>query len=184
MAPISDGKAEVLIIEGNEVISNAALRAGITLLSQGRASRMAVVVKVPLNEGRQTFALREKYAQLIIEGAERVGVRKEKVEVISAPIPGHPITLAEAQFVVAKLSGEGVRSAILLADGFHTRRSYGLYSQEGSKVGLQVVPYAYFIDYEREDWWQDTEAIGDFIQESAKLAYYVMKGHLALRYVR
>jgi hypothetical protein len=70
---------------------------------------------------------------------ERLGVKKEKVEVISAPIPGHPITLSEARYVVAKLAKDGVQSAILLSSGFHTRRSVGVYRQEGAKLRERIV---------------------------------------------
>jgi uncharacterized SAM-binding protein YcdF (DUF218 family) len=55
---------------------------------------------------------------------QNLGLKKEKVQVISAPIDGHPITLAEPRFVVAKLSQNGTRSAILVSEGFHTRRSF------------------------------------------------------------
>ena len=183
MAPLGEGKAEVVIVEGEAVVKNGALYAAMRLLSQGKAHRMVVVLHRPSKESSHVFALQEKYAQLIINEMERLGVKKEKVEVISAPIPGHPITLSEARFVVAKLSRDGVRSAILLSNGFHTRRSVGVYRQEGAKVGLHVAPYAYFIDYERESWWQESQGVGDFIQETAKLAYYVGRGYLSVKYV-
>ena len=108
---------------------------------------MVVVLHQPSKEG-QAFALQGKYAGLIIDDLEHLGLKKEKVQVISAPIDGHPITLNKARFVVAELSQNGIRSAILLSKGFHTRRSFGVYSQEGDRVGLHVIPYSYFIEYE------------------------------------
>ena len=95
-------------------------------MCNGRATRLVVVLHQPSKEG-QVFALQKKYAQLILTELEHLGPEKEKVQVISAPIDGHSITLFEAQFVVAKLSENGVQSAILSSKGFHTRRSFWVY---------------------------------------------------------
>jgi hypothetical protein len=184
MAPRSESKAQVLIVEGEAVVKNGALYAAMGLLSQGKANRMVVVLHKPLKESGQVFALQEKYTQLIIDEVKRLGFQREKVEVISAPITGHPITLSEARYVVAKLSRDRVRTAILLSSGFHTRRSVGVYRQEGVPLGLHIVPYPYFIDYESDSWWHESQGIGDFIQETAKLAYYVGRGYLSVKYLR
>jgi hypothetical protein len=182
LAPTSEEKAEVLIVEGNDVVKDGALNTGMRLLSEGRANRMVVVLHQQSQEG-QVFALQGKYAQLIINELEHLGLEKEKVQVISAPIEGHPITLSEARFVVAKLSQNGVRSAILLSNGFHTRRSVGVYRQEGTRVGLQVVPYPYFIEYKSNSWWHETQGISDFVEEGFKLAYYLVHGYVSIRFL-
>lgn len=152
------------------------------LLSEGRANRIVVVLHQFPKEG-QIFALEGKYAQLITDELEHLGLEKEKVQVISAPIDGHPITLSEARFVVSKLFQKGVRSAILLSNGFHTRRSIGVYKQEGTRLGLQVVPYPYFIEYERNFWWHKTQGISDFFAESFKLAYYLVNGYVTIKFL-
>jgi uncharacterized SAM-binding protein YcdF (DUF218 family) len=179
LAPISDERADVVILEGTQVVENGALDAGIRLLSIGRANRMVVVLHQPSREG-QVFALQEKYAELILNELQHLGLDIEKVQVISTPIDGHPITLTEARFVVARLSQNGVRSAILLSKAFHARRSFGAYSQEGARVGLRVVPYSYFIEYDRNYWWQGAEGVSDFVTESFKLAYYLINGYVSI----
>jgi hypothetical protein len=180
LAPTGDEAAEVLILEGTQVVENGALDAGMKLLSNGRANRMVVVLQKPLKEG-QVFALQGKYTQLIINELEHLGLEKGRVQVISAPIDGHPVTLSEARFVVGKLSQNGVRSAILLSKGFHTRRSFGVYSQEGNRVGLHVGPSSYFTEYETNSWWYDAQGISDFVVESLKLAYYVLHGYVSIK---
>lgn len=179
LAPTSKESAEVLILEGTQIAKISALKTGITLLSDGRANRMIVVLHAPLREG-ETAALPRGYPQFIIEELVRLGLKKEKVEIISAPIPGHPVTLSEALFVVDKLSKEGLRSAILVAEGFHTRRSFGLYKQEGGKLGIRVVPYSYFAGYKSDSWWRDTQGINDFFGESLKLSYYIFRGYVSM----
>ena len=180
LAPSSSERAELAILEGTQVVENGALDAGISLLSAGKANGLVVVLHHPLREG-QVFALQEKYTGLIIDELARLGLERGKVQVISAPVDGHPITLAEAQFVVGELSRNGVRSAILVSKGFHARRSFGAYSQEGERVGLHVVPYSYFIEYERNAWWHEPQGVGDFVTESLKLAYYLFRGYVSMK---
>jgi uncharacterized SAM-binding protein YcdF (DUF218 family) len=168
-----------LILEGTQVVKNGVLKAGMRLLSDGKAKSMVVVLHHPQKE-KQVFALEGRYTQLIMNELEDLGLEKEKVQVISTPIDGHPITLTEARFVVARLSQNGVRSAILLSEGFHARRSFGAYSQEGARVGLRVVPYSYFIEYDRNYWWQGAEGVSDFVTESFKLAYYLINGYVSI----
>ena len=179
-APVSHEGAEVVVLEGTQIVKKGALNGGIRLLRDGKAKNMVVVLHLPSKEN-QVFALEDKYAQLIINELENMGLEKERIQVISAPIDGHPITLAEARFVVNKLSQRGIRKAILLSEGFHTRRSFGVYSQEGKRVGLHVVPYPYFIEYESNEWWHRAEGVSDFVIESFKLAYYIINGYISIK---
>jgi hypothetical protein len=167
-------------LEGTQIIKNGGLNVGLRLLSNGRATRLVVVLHQPSKE-HQAFALEGKYLQLIINELERLGLEKEKVQVISAPIDGHPVTLKEARFVVAKLSQDGVRSAILLSEGFHTRRSFGVYSHEGGRVGLSVMPYPYFIGYKGDSWWCEAQGISEFVLEFFKLTYYLFHGYVPIK---
>lgn len=169
-----------MILEGTQVVKKGAFHAGMRLLADGKAKTMVVVLHRPSKE-KQVFALEDRYTQLIIHELENLGLGKEKVQVISAPINGHPITFTEARFVVAKLSRNGVRNAILLSEGFHTRRSFGAYSQEGKRVGLHVVPYSYFINYDTNSWWHETKGVSDFVEESFKLVYYLLHGYVSIK---
>ena len=167
-------------MEGTQIITNGGLNVGLRLLSNGRATHLVVVLHHPSKEHR-VFALEGKYLQLIINELERLGLEKERVQVILAPIEGHPITLKEARFVVSKLSQDGVRSAILLSEGFHTRRSFAVYSHEGGRVGLSVMPYPYFIGYKRDSWWREAQGINEFLIEFFKLTYYLLHGYIPIK---
>ena len=183
MAPSGNERAEVVISAGNQAVKKGALNAGMRLLADGKAKRMVVVLHHPSKEN-QVFALEDRYTQLLMNELQNLGLKKEKVQVISAPIDGHPITLVEARFVVAKLSQNGTQNAILVSEGFHTRRRFGVYNQEGSRVGLHISPYPYFIEYESDSWWHKAEGINDFIQESLKLTYYLLHGYVSIKFLR
>ena len=179
LAPNGTGVAEVLIVEGTQAVKVDAINAGIRLLADEKAKRMVVVLHQFVKRG-QTVALQEEYGHLLMGESGRFGIEKGRFQVVLAPIDGHPITLKEAKFVVEKMSGEGVKSAILLSEGFHTRRSFGVYSQEGTRVSLRIIPSPYFSEYTRDDWWQHTEGVRDFVNELFKLAYYLFRGFISV----
>ena len=180
LAPTSDEGAETVILEGTDIVKKGAPNAGLELLSDGKAKSLVVVLHHP-SKDRQVFAIQENYPQLVLNELKHLGLEMEKVQVISVPIGSHPITLAEARFVVSRLSQQGIRSAILLSEGFHTRRSFWVYSQEGNRVGLHVVPFPYFIEYESNSWWHDAQGISDFVNENLKLAYYLLNGYVSIK---
>jgi len=180
MAPTMTDSADVLVLAGDNVINKEGLREGMTLLSQGKANRMMVVLLYPSLLAGPDSALERECGQLIAYESHRLGLKKERISVISAPIGGHPITRSEARFVTDRLHRDGVRSAILLSEGFHTRRSIAAYRQEASRLGLNIVPRAHFTGYDGDSWWRTYKGIGDFVTESSKLAYYLTKEYLPI----
>ncbi len=179
MAPTMTDSADVLVLEGNSVINKEGLHEGVALLSQGRANRMVVVLLYPLGADPDSVLERE-CERLITYESHRLGVKEERSSVLSVPIGGHPITRFEARFVTDKLHRDGVRSAILLSDGFHTMRSIAAYRQEASRLGLTIVPRAHFTGYDGDSWWKTSKGIGDFLMESAKFVYYLTEGYLPI----
>jgi hypothetical protein len=179
MAPTMTDPADVLVLAGTNVVNEGALRAGMALLSQGKASRIVVVLLYPMLAGPDS-ALERECARLIAHESLRLGLKGERTSIISVPIAGHPITRSEAILVTDKLHGDGVRSAILLSDGFHTRRSIAAYRQEASRLGLTIVPRAYFNGYDCDSWWRTSQGIDDFVKESSKFLYYLARGYLPI----
>ena len=180
MAPVGVGRADVLILEGSGGIKSGSVAIGMELLSNGMADRMVLVLHQSTDE-RQLPLFHKKHIQLLTDELEHMGVEKKKVQVIPVPVQSHPITLTEARLVVTKLSESGVRSVILLSEGFHTRRSFLVYRQEGSRVGLHVIPHPWFSGYESDTWWHHAEGIQDFVRESFKLVYYLSFGYVSIK---
>ena len=179
LAPLTAERAEVLILEGTQQVKVSAMKECAKLLNDGKADRLVVVVHEPEIEGR-AIKVRKTYAQSIVNDLEQLGLDKERIQVISVPISGHPITLAEARMVTGVLSEHGVRKAILVSEGFHCRRSFGVYNQEGKGWGLHIAPYSHFSEYDRDSWWRSAKGIGDFLKESLKLSYYLLHGYVSI----
>ena len=162
------------------MVKNGAIDAGLKLLFNGKAERMVLVIHQPLKDD-QLFALQERYMQLLTNESDRIGLGKGKFQITVVPFAGHPTTLNEARFVLTKLTQDGIRSAILLSKGFHTRRSFGVYNQEGARVGVRIIPSPYFIEYKNDNWWKHAKGVHDFFEQTIKLAYYLLRGYLSVK---
>jgi uncharacterized SAM-binding protein YcdF (DUF218 family) len=172
------GNADVLIVENSEVIRAKGVESGRDLLSSGRANRLVIVYQNSENE--RIFDRPLNYNLLLIQKLEPLGVKKEQIKVIEVPTE-HPITLTEAQTVLSNLSKSGVKSAILLADGFHTRRSYWAYKQVGLSLGIKIIPCPYFMKYRLDNWWTKIKGVHEFVFESLKFMYYVLRGYVPVK---
>lgn len=181
LAPFEKGRGEVTILEGTATIQNGAVREGITLLKKA-TDRLVIVLHLPEEKG-QLFAIQEEYPRFLKKKLKALGLRDEQVQLLTVPINDHPITLTEARFVMAALAKEGIGKAVLVSEGFHTRRSWAVYRQEGQPFHIKVIPHPCFIKYRQADWWRQKEGIRDFAQESAKLLYYLVIGYVAPKYV-
>jgi len=177
LAPEKAGKADAAILEGDGILTVKAVEVALNLLSSGRADSLVLVNhKI---EGEEIFAVPD-YPLLVANRLETLGLEKKRFEVIT--VPGkHPITLTEAEIVLSHIGRKGLRSAILVTEGFHTRRSYWAYRRTGSHVGVEIIPCPYFSRYPREMWWRQMEGVRGFFEESYKFIYYLLRGYLPLK---
>lgn len=176
LAPSEDGQAEAVIVEGTLVVREVAIREGKKLLLDRKADRLIVVLHH--NAGAEKlFALPVDYPQLVNQAIQQLGLKKDQWRVLEVPVID-PITLTEAELVITKLSEMKIRSAFLVSEGFHTRRSLKAYRQEGSRVGIRILPHPYYYSYQKGNWWLTTEGVRAFVTETLKLGYYLLRGYV------
>lgn len=178
LAPEGEGNAEVVIIEGTEIVRAKAISTALNLLASGRAKRLLVVLQE--NPSSQELFALKNYPLLVARELEAAGLSRNRFEIVPVRAK-HPITLQEARDVLRKLLADGQRKAILLADAFHTRRSYWAYKDVGSRLGIEIIPHPVFIFYEKTDWWQREEGLREFSSELFKFFYYLAFGHIPLK---
>ncbi len=73
-APCKAQEAEVVILEGSQTVNNDAIAAGLKFLSGGKAKRLVLIIHQTLIDDQLT-APQEKYAQLLIDKSERIGLQ-------------------------------------------------------------------------------------------------------------
>ena len=142
--------AEVVILEGTATINNGAIKEGIDFLNNTRKGLLVVVVHFHKKES-QLFAIQDEYPKMILEELMTLGLKEKQIKIISVPINDHPITFTEAKFVITILAKEGIRDAVLLSEGFHTRRSLAVYRQEGKRFHISFKSHPFFIRYQKEN---------------------------------
>lgn len=177
LAPQGSGKADVVILEGSELVKEGAALAGVGMISSGKGKKL-IIVYHELDDN--LLGRPSPYGAFLAQKLEALGLRREQIEVMEVP-EGHPITLNEARVVLASLSGKGIKSAILLAEDFHTRRSYWAYKEVGSGLGIDIAPQPYFARFNSHNWWRQARGIRNFAGESIKFFYYLLRGYLPLK---
>jgi hypothetical protein len=180
MAPQGDYVADVAILEGSEFIDRDLIGSGLSLLRSGRVKRLFVVLHNIAHLDRP-FGFNNNYADLVKQGLEDLGLKQGEFKIIVTHIHD-PFTLTEAQGVMKALSDEGIQSAILLAPGFHTRRSFLVYQYLGLQTGIRIFPDACFDEYMLDKWWTQEIAVRDFVSESLKLGYYLIRGYIPFKF--
>ncbi len=179
MAPEGNYRADIAILEGSEFLDGRIVTIGMNLLSSGKVKRLIIVLH-RIAPSHRPFALKEDYPNLVKEEMERLGLKERDFRIIVVPI-NSPITLTEATRVAAAVSKEDVKSAILLASGFHTRRSYLVYQHACNPFRIKIFPSASFNSYGLDHWWSQEKAWRDFTMEALKLAYYLVGGYIPLK---
>jgi len=110
--------------------------------------------------------------------ADRFG-RCSQLEIVRTPNT-HPVTLQEASVVLKQLSLQGVHSAIIMTNGFHERRSYLVYKQIGTPLGIRIAPASAFLAYTTDNWWSSSIGRYELFRELTKTAYYYLEGYLRI----
>jgi hypothetical protein len=177
LAPMGSPAGEAVVLEGTQVAVSGGVRAGMALVREGKARRLYLVLHLFPGD-RGLFAIQGAYAGQLERELEKLGLLPDQYRILLAPVDGHPITLSEARHVVPALNKDGIKKAILLAEGFHTRRSWRVYQRLGDGLGMRFEPLPYFPAYPQEQWWRQAEGWKDFGAESAKLVYYLVRGYL------
>ena len=182
LAPQGDYTADAVILEGADYIRTGFVEEGLDLLKAGKVRRVIVVIH-RIAPAHRPFGINGDYPDIVREKLKAKGLKDSDFQVIVAPIRS-PVTLKEAQFVLQELAGgdDKIQTAILVAPGFHTRRSYLAYAHLGGPLSIRIFPSASFTNYTLDQWWTDKAAVREFCAESFKLFYYLAFGHIPFKF--
>jgi hypothetical protein len=179
MAPGGDYAADIAILEGNDFIDRGLVKSGMNLLSSGKVKRLIVVLFriAPLH---RPFALNDDYPSLVKKEMEALGLKERDFSIVVTHIH-NPQTLIAANGAMEAISKENVKSAILVSEGFHARRSYLVYQHVSVPYKITIYPSASFNSYQLDHWWSQDVGLREFAVESLKLAYYLVRGYIPLK---
>jgi hypothetical protein len=75
----------------------------------------------------------------------------------------------------------GLEALFLSPKDFTPGEVLGFTVTRGERAELHVVLYPYFIEHESDSWWQEHQGVNDFVNESLKLAYYLLRGYVSMK---
>ena len=81
LAPMSTGKAEVVILEGTETIKNGAVQEAVQLLRTSQANCLVIVLHISQKKG-QLFAIQEDYPKLLKEKFKALGLKEKQLKIL------------------------------------------------------------------------------------------------------
>lgn len=183
MAPSMDNVgniADAVIVDGDEFIKRYTIIKGINVLRSGAAKRLVIVMQ-QINQEDRPFGVNEDYFGLVRKDLEGHGLKEKDFKIIMTPWK-HPLTMSAAKTALDMLSREGVKSAILVSDGFHTRRSYLTYQYVGESYQMKIIPQACFKNSQYDKWWSRDKDLRSYIEELSKLTYYMLRGYIPMKF--
>jgi uncharacterized SAM-binding protein YcdF (DUF218 family) len=179
MAPIGNDMADIAILEGNDFIDRAIVTSGMKLLATGKVKRLMIVLH-NIAPSHRPFALNEDYPMLVKRELQALGLKEKEFTILVTHIH-EPITLTAARGAMEKISKENIKSAVLVSEGFHTRRSYLVYQHVSNPLGIKIFPSAYFNSYQLNHWWSQEGGLREFSAEFVKLIYYWVRGYIPFK---
>lgn len=180
MAPQSNDTADVVILEGASYIYSGFIQKGMEMLAGGKAKKMIVVIH-RIAPAHHPFGVNGDYPDAVRQKMKEIGLKENQFKIVVTPLR-NPVTLTEAQFVFKDLESEKISSAILVAQSFHTRRSYLAYAYVAEPLKIKIYPLAGFTDFKMERWWTTDPGWREFLSESGKLFYYLVFGHIPFKF--
>jgi len=141
-----------------------------------------VVVLHRIDPSHRPFAISGDYPNQVKKAIEAIGLKDDDFRIIVTHIH-HPVTLTAATGVLKDLTEQGIKTAILVSSGFHTRRSFLIYQYLGITFGIKIFPCTCFNSYQLDHWWSQEMGVRDFGAELLKLAYYLARGYIPLRFL-
>lgn len=184
MAPVDDrmdGAADIVVLEGIDHIERELVARAAGMVSSGKARRLIVVLNrraasdpPPANPEAPLLVVQQALGDL--------GQDETLCKIVWAPFQ-HPATLTSAKTAMEVLAEERARSVILISPGFHARRSYLVYQSLGEPLQIRIHPHASFDGHNHglDRWWTQWHGVHDFVEQSIKLVYYMVRGYIPLK---
>jgi uncharacterized SAM-binding protein YcdF (DUF218 family) len=102
----------------------------------------------------------------------RAGVPSDDITVVSSDAES---TWEEAQVMLAFLQEQGADSALVITDGFHTRRARATYRRRQSRPGIDLTFVSTTDPFVADSWWETASGPRLIRNEYIKTVYYIFR---------
>jgi uncharacterized SAM-binding protein YcdF (DUF218 family) len=165
-------RVDVIIVEVTVVPSLSGLKHAAKLYRAGYAPRVFLTRYIP-NDRLDASGLQvpQDFADVLKVYAAEARLPLSVVDTIPIGV-SDPVTLNTARQVAAYCAAQGIRSAIVVAPLFHSRRSELTYRHFFKPLGIRVLSQPFESGQQITNWWRTKEGWLTVVQESVELLYY------------
>lgn len=90
----------------------------------------------------------------------------------------HPFTLNKSKEILTFLKARNIQSLAVLTNAFHSRRTRKVYEKILEPENIKLYILTYYTNYNKDNWWQNSEGFRTVIPEYLKYFYYLYKGYM------
>ncbi len=173
--PDSTETADVVVVEGGNIISRIKMNRAIQLYKTGRAKRILILLNS--SHGNVDVFGIGNYNKIIAAMLDSLGVPAQDYNIQNIVVHG-PYARNTALELYGILKGKNVSSIMLVNDKFHIRRSYLAYQKVLREININVYTCTFDIYVDTETWWQSIDGVRRVAGEYIKLVYYRVKGYI------
>jgi uncharacterized SAM-binding protein YcdF (DUF218 family) len=114
----------------------------------------------------------DRYLEQTLQEMSRGGVASNDIIIMDVRVGS---TWEEAEAVLTLLRQEGVDSALIVTDGYHTRRARATYRQLQSRPRIKLTFVATSGPYLADSWWEISSGRYVMRNEYIKTVYYLFR---------
>ncbi|MBN2413163.1 YdcF family protein [candidate division KSB1 bacterium] len=173
--PDSKETADIVVVEGGNVLSRIKMNHAIQLYKAGRAKRILILLNSSMGNV-DVFGI-GNYNKVIAAMLDSLGVPAQDYIIQNIVVRG-PYARNTALKLYGILKNKNVSSILLVNDKFHIRRSYLVYEKVLREIDVKVYTCTFDIYVDTETWWRSIDGVRRVAGEYIKLGYYRVKGYI------
>ena len=173
--PDSMETADLVVVEGGNIVSKIKMNRAIQLYKSGQAKRIYILLNA-LQGNVDVFGI-GNYNDMIAASMDSLGIPAQDYIIHNMAVRG-PYARNTALELLKGIKDKKISSILILNDKFHIRRSYLVYKKVLQEVNIKVYTYTFDIYVDTETWWRSTDGVRRVFGEYIKLVYYRFKGYI------
>jgi len=171
----SKEKADLVVVEGGNIISKIKMNRAIQLYKTGQAGRIFILLNS--NQGNVDVFGIGNYNKIISISLDSLGIPANDYFIHNIIVRG-PYSRNVALELVKLIKDMNISSILIVNDNFHIRRSYLVYQKVLQEVNIKVYTNSFDIYVDTETWWRSIDGVRRVTGEYIKLVYYWFKGYI------
>ncbi len=175
--PFTEEHADLVIVEGGNIVPAVFMERAIELIKNNKAEKMLIVLNTA-DGAVDAFGV-DNYPALLDSALKKNNISESQYHILLSHIQD-PFTRNSAITIFQYLENEpaATDTLMLLQDTFHAKRSLLAYRKVFEPSEIHVLACSVPIHVNAQNWWQSLSGVRRVYGEYAKFIYYKFKGYI------